>query len=239
MMMCLSQPGYLPVVGGGAGIARVAGQKGGNHAESATLVTRAFTNPVQVGSLITIVGMKFSPGLDAFVAGDCSKSAGGASIDTPTLDRSHNFNHAASDYLVVGVWSCLVTVAGTLTMQVSGALAGSFLVIGTDEYTGNWTGARLETGNDGQGTSTTPSTGNATSAGAALFVAGTATNCSSTVTHAEDLAWNLTFEDEAGTTDATGSAITRIVTSGTTDDGSWTLGSSTQWDAALAVYKEG
>src|SRR5688572_25975197 len=99
-------------------------QSGGNFANNTTAVTRSI-GTVTAGSLIVVGGKKFSPSTDAFVAGDCTKSAGTATIDTVTLDRGHNLDMAGgSGWGSAALWSAIVTGSGTLTMQVGGALAG-------------------------------------------------------------------------------------------------------------------
>lgn len=221
------------------GIAHATGhQNGGVLAKIDTQVARG-TNNVQAGSLIVVTCVKYSPGDDPFVAGDCTKFSGTATIDTPTLDRSHITNLGGGNYLAAGIWTCLATSAGSLTILVSGALAASSLFLTTDEFTGNWGAGRLETGNDAEGAAQgSASTGNATSAGAALFIACVGDNQAGISSHTEDPVWTLIAQSDQ-VADVHGSSISRIVASGTTDDGSWTFGASADYVAALAVYREG
>src|SRR5688572_17812296 len=124
-------------------------QSGGNFANNATAVTRS-VGSVTAGSLIVVCGMKFSPTTDAFAAGDCTQSAGTATIGSVTLDRGHNLDMAGgSGWGSVGIWSAPVTGSGTLTMQVGGALAGSYLLIGAGEFSGSWDSSRVENVNSG------------------------------------------------------------------------------------------
>lgn len=223
-------------------IAAVGGQLGGQVADSATSVSRAFGSNVSAGSLIIVVCEKFANSQDVFVAGDCTKSAGTATLDTITLDKEVSVQADTSQWVHTGIWSALVTGAGSCTMQVAGAVTGSYLHIATGEFTGSFDGSRLETSNSNSTTSdstTSAGTGNGTSAGAAMFVAGVAINTGSNIAVTEDAAFSLIAEEQDGTAHVVGSAIYRIVTSGTTDEGSWTIGSAnTGWCAALAVYKE-
>ena len=220
----------------------VSGQAGGAAGNNTTSVTRAFGSNVSANSLIIIVGMKYSPSSDAFASGDCTKSAGTATIGTISLDRQVQVDTTNADFAAVGIWSVIVTGGGSLTMQVGGAVADSYLLIATDEYTGNWDSTRAEAGNSNSDSAdnTSPATsGNATSAGEALFIGGMNVNTLAGVTITPDAAFTTIFEDEAGTDD-NGSAIRRIVSTGTTDQAEWTITGGTWygWAAAVQVYKE-
>jgi len=219
-------------------IQRVASQASGGVADSTTLVAEPFTVNVTAGSLIVVLCGKYTPTVDAFVAGDCTKSAGTATIDTPTLDVSLNFNYAGTDCIAVGIWSALVTGSGSLTMQVGSSVAGSFFIIGVNEYSGNWDGSRLEDSSSASAATGAPNSGDSTSAGAALFVGVTTTTTNAPTTHTLDGAYTLIFEEEDGSTHATGSTGDQIVAVGTTDSFSLTAPTTERFAAALAVYKE-
>lgn len=219
--------------------AGLAGGTAGNNTTSASYNLGSVT----AGQLIVVWGMKYSPSVDAFVVGDCTKSAGTATIDTPTLDRTNGGDDggAGTDAAHTAIWSCLVTGSGTLTMQVGGAVAGSFILVAAEAFNGSWDASRVEAVN-GQlittDTTSSTTTGNATSAGAGLFCAGLQLNTTAATTITPDAAFTTAYENESGTDD-NGSAIYRIVSTGTTDAGDWTHG-TTHIGAAcvLAVYKE-
>jgi hypothetical protein len=185
---------------------------------------------VSVGQLVKVWGMKYSPSVDAFVAADCTKSAGTATIGAVSLDRTNGGDDggAGTDSCHAAVWSAIVTGAGTLTMQVGGAVAGSYLLIAAEAFNGSWDASRLEAVNgqliitDATSSSTT---GNGTSAGAALFCAALQMNTSAATTITPDAAFTTVYENETGTDD-NGSAIYRIVSTGTTDAGDWTHGTT-------------
>lgn len=223
-------------------ITAVASQAGGNHAENTTSVSRAYPGNVTAGNILLIAGIKFSPGNDAFVVGDLTKTAGTATLGTIALDVNINFNHAATDFIATGLWSVPVTGTGSLTLQVGGALAGSFLLIGSDEYHSDNGQITFETGKTSTGTGTTgaPTTGNITSAGPAqsVFFGAVAINASGSVTITPDGAFTQVYEDEAGTTDMTGSVIRQFVATSTTDAASWTAPTTNEWAAAISSYKE-
>lgn len=227
-------------------IAPVVGQAGktADATFTQTSLSRAFGSNVSVGSLIIVVATKLTDVSTAWSAGDCTKSAGTATIGTISLDRALT-QDVGGEYVSVGIWSALVTGAGSLTMRIA-ASGGSYrgLLIITDEYTGTFDGTRAESGNTngtGADDQTSASSGNATSAGAGLFVGGLlpyVVNNGSTIT--EDAAWSLISKEVDGNTNLAGSAIRRIVSSGTTDDASWTTISTPNYGnaAAVQVYRE-
>jgi hypothetical protein len=222
-------------------IAAVAGQASGTLADNTTSISLAFGSNVSVGSLVVVAATKYSPSDDAFVAGDCTKSAGTATIGTISMDVSANVNTASSNYAVTAVWSCVVTGAGSLTMQVAGAASGSYLLIGIDEYTGSWDASRLETSNTKTvaGTNSSAADSNSvTSAGAALMVAGLGLNGPGAIAITDDASFTSIYKEDSGD-HMVGSFIRRIVTTGTTDTANWTLsGTNDGYAAVIAVYKE-
>jgi len=208
-------------------------QKGGAIGDAVASQAYAFPNAVQLGSLIVIIAM--SDGGSAFVAGDCAKSAGTATIDTVQLDKDQQ--NASGQQ--VGIWSAKVTGAGSLTMTVTPSTS-SFLVVTGNAYTGSWDGTRTESTNGANGTTgTTPSSGNATSAAAGLFIGGLAVGNGQAVTLTEDGNWQSIFESLDGTAHEVGESIDRIVSTGTTDDVNWTISAApNSTAAAIVVYRE-
>ena len=207
-------------------------QAGGTIADATSPNTYVLPQNVSVGQLV-VVGIS-SDGAGTFVSGDCTKSAGTATIDGFVLDKQQNSptdQHCA-------FWSTLVTGAGSLTIAV--ATGGSFSVTGVQVYNGNWDSSRLEASNGANGTtSTTPSSGNATSAGAAVFLGALAVGNSANVTLTEDSNWTSIFESPNGTAHEVGEIIDRIVSSGTTDDANWTISAApTRTACCVVVYKE-
>lgn len=225
-------------------IAAVGTQEGGAAVDSSATASRAFGSNVAVGNLIVVSVDRFiaAGATDPFVAGDCIQSAGTATLDAITLDVQFTQDAGAAEFIQSAVWSCVVTGAGSCTMQVSGA-AGDFWTIASGEYSGSaWDSTRVETTKSaGSATdnATPGSTGSATSAGGALFygVIALATSGAETITH--DGTYALLFEEENGALHEVGSHIRRIVSSGTTIDANWTLSANHRgYAAALAVYKE-
>lgn len=225
-------------------IAAVGGQNTGATG-SGTSVSVAFPSNVAVGSLISVVGWRYEPSADAYIAGDCTKSAGTATIGTVTLDAQLDQVDGGGGRATVGIWSAIVTGAGSLTMQVAGGSAGGFPCIAINEFSGNWDSTRVESTNTNgtSATNTTPAhSNNATSAGAALFIGGLSLgNSGGSMTITPDAAFTQTYENEAGGTSQAGSSIYRIVTGGTTDRAEWTVPTSGNngWGCAVVAYKEG
>lgn len=226
-------------------IAAVGGQAGKttDPTFALTSLSRAFGSNVSTGSLITVIGFKETDASTVWSAGDCTKLSGTATIGSVSLDKALTVNVEGGDYVSVGIWSALVTSSGSLTMQIA-ASGGSYrgLTIITDEYTGTFDASRLETSASSSTTSdsqTTASTGNATSAGGALFVGGFCDYSANNTAIGQDAAFTVIAEEENGASFLRGSAIRRIVTTGTTDSADWTMDSSNfGWVACLAVYKE-
>lgn len=224
-------------------IARVGGQGGGVTGSGAT-ISRAFPSNVAAGSLISVVAWKYSPAATAYSAGNCTQSAGTATLGAITLDRQVALAYdGGTDYLHVAVWSAIVATPGSLTMQVAGN-AGDFSCLASDEFSGVWDAARLEASNGGSNATdgqTAASSGNASAVGAALFIGGLSVgNSGGTIAVTPDAAFTTIFENEAGATTQVGSAVFQIAGAGLTDAAEWTIGSSGNlgWGAVVAVYKE-
>jgi hypothetical protein len=220
-------------------VAIVRVQQGGVTADNATSVARAYGSNVTADNLLIAVAFKYSPTTDAFAAGDLTKTAGTATIGTPTLDASINFNHFEGNFLAVGIWSVPVTGTGSCTLTAGGGLAGSYWGFGTAERSGlDISATRVAATNTGTGATGAPATGNASSTANALFVGGLASNASTNTAHTQDAAFSLIFESEDGTAHMTGSSIDQISVGALTDAASWTAPTTVQWAAAVAVYKE-
>jgi hypothetical protein len=194
--------------------------------------TYALPNSVAVGDLV-IVGAAGNTSTD-WVAGDLTKTAGTATLGTISLDFATN---DANDCRIA-VWSAIVTGAGTLTLQV--ASGGNYGVMGVEVYTGTWDSSRKETSASANfTTSTTPSSGNASSAGGGLFFGVLSVSNGVTVTLTEDAAFASIRESNDGSAHVVGEIIDRIVSTGTTDSADWTISvAPTRSIAAVVVYKE-
>jgi hypothetical protein len=207
-------------------------QAGGSIADATSPNTYVLPQPVSIGQMVSV--NIASDGTGSFVAGDCTKSAGTATIGPFTLDKQQvnpSGQHTAT-------WSALVTGAGSLTIAV--ATGGSFSVTGVQVYNGNWDGTRVEAVNGANGTtSTTPSSGNVTCAGPGLFVAVLGVGNSALVTLTEDGNFTSINASLDGTGHEVGEIIDRIVGSGTTDDANWVISAAPTTTATqVVVYRE-
>lgn len=219
-----------------------AAQNGGSFVDGGTAVSLAFTNALQAGRRIVVAcgmwnnGSAFGPFTDA----NCIKIAGTSNIGTVTLVAEEVRNTGTTFEINVGIWTAIVTTPGTCTMQVATFPIGSFAWIALMEVaaTGGWSGQWLEATSTNAGNSTTPDTGNGSSVNGALFVAAFVGNQPTNSTITPDGAFTTCFESEDGTVHQPGSLIYRVVTSATTDSGSWTNAASDHWAAALAVLRE-
>lgn len=210
----------------------------GSAGGPASSVALTFPNNVASGSLLTfVVAASVGPASDAPIVSDLTKTSGTATIDTVSLDLVDTRLIGGVYYLHVAIYSVLVTGAGSLTMTYANVGSSSYW-IGGDEYTGSWDGTRVEDTASAQATSTAPSSGDATSAGAALFVGGQGMATGALAGMTPDAAFTQIAENEGSATQVQGSAISRIVGSGTTDAASWTNDVNQEWLALLVVYKE-
>lgn len=215
--------------GGAATITPI--QEGGTTTPSASSGSRVMASNITAGNLIVVVACAQKGGIDPFVVGDVAQSAGTATVGTWSLDIAEEVDSAFDPH--VGIFSTIVTGTGSATFTVTG-VAGDYWVIAVGEYNSStgWNSSRLEDTASATGASDTPSSGDGTSAGVALFIGGTCLDNAATIT--EDAAFALIDEEQNGEPEA--SAIRRIVTTGTTDAASWSV-SADDWAAALAVYK--
>lgn len=224
-------------------IAAVSGQAGGATGASVAAIARAFPSAVSAGSLVVVVGFRYEPASDAYLAGDCTQSAGTATITAPLLHAQVNMEQPGHGWAQAGIWTALVTAGGSLTMQVGGGTTGGYPSIATHEFTGAFDGTRHEAAatNFTATNNTNPAHSNdATSAGHALFLGGLALNSTSPQTITPEAAFTQIYENEAGNTSQAGSAIFRIVSGGTTDRAEWTVPTvdNLGWAAAVAVIRE-
>lgn len=213
----------------------------GNAAATSASVSQAFVSNVTAGNLIVIVGMRYNNLADPYVEADCTQSAGTATLGTIALHLQTEVSLGGNNH-DVGIWSVPVTGTGSCTMQIAGGNVGNFPDIGIGEFSasGGWSSTaatRLEDTNNGNNTTGAPSSGDGTSAGEALFIGALAVDTGGSVTITEDGAFTVIYEQEAGASFETGSAIYQIVSSGTTDAASWSAPTTLPWSAILCVLK--
>lgn len=221
-------------------ISRVGTQAGGTFADSATSISRAFGSNVTAGNVVWFAATVTDN--HTFVAGDLTKSAGTATLDTIRL--VHQRAQDMVGYFVSNaLWCAKVTGSGSLTLQAGGAAAGSYWVAASGEITSTigFDSNPIETQNaNGTGTdsSSPATTGNGTSAGGAYFLAMLGVGCPGVVTITLGGSFSTAYNESSGA-HMVGEASDRIVSAGTTDQGSWTLAGTTDgWCAVLGVIKE-
>jgi hypothetical protein len=227
-----------------AQVATVGSQAGFVLADGTTSVARAFPSNVTAGNLVTWSASIYQLSADAVTAGDCTKTAGTATIDTPTLDFQRQLAHEAdAQRIQAAQCSAIVTGSGSLTLGISGQPAGSYYLFATDELSSvtGWDASRVEAtnfGEDATNSTTSSSSGNVTSAGHAAIYGVLSISTGATATITEDGAFTLIGEEVDGSTHQAGSVIRRIVSTGTTDAADWTTNTNTfGYIAAAVVYK--
>lgn len=210
-------------------------QANGSTFENVTNGTHAMVSNVTAGSLLVVSSARWrSSDSTGHVAGDLTKSAGTATIGTPVVEGQGSAGASQRSAL----FSVLVTGSGSLTLQVAYPGTGCYGSIFVGEFSGSWDSSRTEATNQGFGNSTAIDSGNATSAGAAVFVGSMSNTDSGTPTVTPDAAFEQIGEDENGSVRIVHSAIDRIVTTGTTDSASWTTTGAMDYTAVVAVFKE-
>lgn len=222
----------------------IAHSQSGASQISANTASRTLGSNVAVGDLVVValagycyLGSNVSP-----TAGDCAKSGGTATIGSFTLDRYEKVweNSSVTWY---GIWSAVVTGAGSLTVTVSVTGGGIYGPVSAMAFTGNWTSDRVEAVNSSQSLTndqTSIDSGNVTSAGPALFVVCGGFGGGSNVSFSMDGAFTNVYTDGDNANNQAGSIGYRIVTGGTTESGSWTMGTPTDNNVGIIVaYKEG
>lgn len=221
-------------------ITLVAGQTGGTSGAADAAVTKAFAGNVTAGNLILVFGWRYNDTSSTdFVAGDCTKSAGTATIGAITKDVSLAFQYSAPFYIDAAIWSCQVTGSGSCTMRVATGATSSQTTMAIAEFNSSTGTITFLSGTNktGTGASGAPATASATSTGASIFAGCVGTGTGSTVTHTPGATYTQVYEEEHGATLMTGSSEYKIVgaTSSTAD---WVAPTTAQWAAALAVYQE-
>jgi hypothetical protein len=219
-----------------AGTVAVSGTPGGYSGDGVVLDMR-FPSNVTAGNLIVIAVSRLQISLtDALIAGDVTQLAGTATIGTITLDRGHNYNYTGAHNIGAAVLSVPVTGTGSLDLRIATA-SGIYHACVPSEFSGtDVSGSRLDQVNSGEGASGAKSSGSITTTAGALIV-GTMQGAGDNDNPTEDAAFTALYEQNSSA-NCKISAIYRVVTSSTTDAAEWAAGSSNQWVAAVASYKE-
>jgi len=211
-------------------------------ADGAASVSISTASSVVAGNLVVITVARFTnAGPNPFVVGDISKTAGTSAVANGfLLDKGQQILQTGSSYFDAGVFSAKVTTGGTLTVQVGGGGSGDYWDIGITEYSDvDTTASRVEASNSNTGTATPVTSGNATSAGAALFIGCFSIAIGDSGTITPQAAFLELWESQDGTTHNAGAAEEQIVTGGITDQAEWSYTGSPGdlWVAVVAVYK--
>lgn len=221
-------------------ITAVGTQAGGVTTDLSTTVSRAFGANITSGNRIVVVAARghLDSSHTAFVAGDCTKSAGTATIGAITLDKTTSIYDPGNNvYIDVGIWSASVTGTGSCTMQVSSGVA-DYWVLGSGEYTSSLSAISVGATNSGTGTTGAADSGSVTpSSYDAVLVGGVGFGSAGATTITPDAAFTEIYEEENAAAHMIGSVIRRIMTSGS-DSASWTAPTTDYWAAIVVAYTE-
>ena len=215
----------------------------GDTLNNASTITRS-VGTVTNGDRIVVCAVKAITTASnvAFVAGDCTKNAGTATIGAVTLDVSANRLTGGSSYIDVGIWSAPITGGGTLTMQVTDGTTSTanlywdIMVLQVHSSLGATTVGSTNSGNAASGA---PNSGSVTPANYEAILVGVAANNQGTSTaYTQDSNFTSIYENPNGNLGQSGEAIYRIIASGS-DDANWTApAGSDEWVAAVVAYLE-
>jgi hypothetical protein len=193
----------------------------------------AFSGNITDGNRIIIAAFKYDSA-GAFTQAHCEKVAGTATLDTITLDREASDNELNRR---TAIWSAEVTGTGSCTIRVYHNNSSGGLVIGVFEISGAGGVPIIKAGNSADADTGAPSSGNASSTEAAIFI-GCAQIQGGPVTITPDAAFTTLIEHESDDSVPTGSIIYRIVSGATTDSASFTSPTTVVWVVGLEVYQE-
>lgn len=218
----------------------VVGQSGGASGASGGAISKAFTGNVTSGNLILVLGWRYNDTTSTdFTAGNCTKSAGTATIGAIAKDVSLAYLYSSPFYIGAAIWSCQVTGTGSCTMNIAVGAGSSQTDIAIAEFHSDSGAITFLSGTNktGTGASGAPATASATSTGNSIFAGCVGTGTGGATTHTVGAGFTQIYEEENGATLMTGSSEYKIVTA-TSSTASWTAPTTAQWVAALAVYQE-
>ena len=195
---------------------------GVQSAGSVAYVEKAFASEVVSGNFVVVASSSY-----LIKTLTVTRSAGAATVGTVTADKRKDQGDS------VGIDSCAITGAGTLTMRTTSG-SSAYLVIAISEFSGVNNAAAVDDSNSsGSGSGGTDvHTGTiGTTAGDVLV--GTCAYQADATTITEDATWTVIFEDETADSQDI-SMIYKLATSG---DPGWTLGGKRTWASCGVSYK--
>jgi hypothetical protein len=221
-------------------VAHVVGQSTGTFVSGATAVSDAFPGNITNGNLITVIAWAYNnTGVHTFIAGDCSKTAGTATIGSISLDKQIAYDTGGGEYLNVGIWSAIVTGTGSATMQISNQPSDATIDITLAEFSTSttWDSGRATASNSAHNTGTNIDSGSASSTGVGLFIGGMNFNGpSSGLTFTTNNSFTDIVKSDGSGGDQPGGSAYRIVTTTTTTSLDYTATNSGDSLAAVVVY---
>lgn len=210
----------------------------GDFSDNANNAVTSFLS-VTAGNLIVVQAVRYNNTSDPFVAGDCAKTSGTATLGAFSLDCQTELDFGGgSGVRQVGIFSAIVTGTGSLGITVSGN-PGDYWLISSSEFNGTWDASRKDgaaaTGGSATNNQTTAASGSLTSAGAGVFVGAMQVEGGGTITQTTG---NSIFEMESSS-HLPGASGYRLVGTSTASSFDWTIPSPNEgWIAGQVIYKE-
>lgn len=186
-------------------------------------LTLTFNSAVTAGNNVVVVPNSSGFGHDLTSVSD--------SVGNTYTQRSTNGSGSARVSIYA---STNVPTGGAFTVTFDMAGAGGFGEMCIAEFSGANVFSQQ---NSGTATDSSPTSGNITEAGQALWIGGLTHSTGGTITLTEDGTWTLIGEEE---NNSAGQALSMIykVQGGATDDAAWTTGSAVTWFAVAATFTQ-
>ncbi len=229
-------------------IHRVLGQEGpAIPTDGGSSISYEFPSDVTAGNVVYFGVGAADGSTHTFVAGDCVGSAPGSGVavlGTMKLLKSSVVDTGVGYFMMSAVWAAKVTTSGSLTLTASGLTTGGYWIGGGGEYSSDigFDAAFEGTGNSNSTTTANTSpmtTNNATSSGAAVFIAAGGIGTSTALTIGAPGNSFSAVMSEGRVTHCCGAVADRIVSAGTTTGGTWSItGATNAWNASIGVINE-
>lgn len=217
-------------------------QSRGTNANSATSISLAFSSNITSGNRI-IVMSNISSTARTPVSGDCTGSANVGSFTLRAVVDVSGGGMSAGDHMYLAIWDAAATGTGACTITIANMPSAAFSLIAITEAHGSVGSVIYDSQNDTDSDNTT-GTPNALvaltpSAYDAILVGGVGiyTGSTTTVTPTSGQSFVQIYEDQAGSTDAVGNFIYKIISAGS-QAMTWSAPTNKPFACAEAVYIE-
>lgn len=229
-------------------ISRVSGQAGNaTPVDGGASISRAFPSNVTSGNVVWFAAMAADTS-HTFVAGDLTKSAGTATIESPVLLAVRNQDTGDGYFLPTAIWGAKVTGNGSLTLQASGLSSGGFWLSASDEIastngfagSGGFAGTGNNNGTSANSNSPATTGLNTAASQSAMLIGAVGIGAGVVLTiGSPGGSWSTVYSEPDGTAHHCGTVVDQIVAASVTAQPSWSItGTTDGWAAALGVIVE-